>query len=52
MTRITIISNPSASIVFGKRIESLKLARQAARNVIDDYAFEDSDEEHYTDDDT
>jgi hypothetical protein len=29
-----------------------KLARQAARNVLDDYAFEDSDEEHYTDDDT
>jgi len=29
-----------------------KLARQAARDVIDAYAFDDSDEEHYTDDDT
>jgi hypothetical protein len=29
-----------------------KMARQAAVTVLDDYAFEDSDEEHYTDDDT
>ena len=29
-----------------------KMARQAAVTVMDDYAFEDSDEEHYTDDDT
>jgi hypothetical protein len=29
-----------------------KKARQAAVTVLDDYAFDDSDEEHYTDDDT
>ena len=31
---------------------SAKMARQAANDVLESYAFGDSDEERYTDDDT
>ena len=56
MTNLTTISNLNAyTVLYGRRRTDhvrAKMARQAAKDVLESYAFGDSDEERYTDDDT
>jgi len=51
MKKLPTISNLNAYTVYGRRTDVLSW-RQAAKDVLESFAFGDSDEEHYTDDDT